>query len=426
MRKALFFLRHYNDIDHIVPVIYKWSRAGHDSTVILLGQADAGNDYRIQFISSLDRVRLIPLAALLTRPDLVRFRLISLILYGHARRYFSDGVFRVLQVLWPCAGRRELWDSTARIILDKAFGTEERGVVVSGRLGMASASPVEFIQEVLSQAHGRGYAAVSLPHEGSPHISELVRDDELLLEAGPVHTGSNLFDYVICPNELSAQHLPPYLADSPIKVLGSARYSDEWLDVITGLLSPASLHKKPGELHVVMFLRKREYSLFWDEVERVMLMLGQLEGVHLIIKTHPGEHRRQPLRKILKRIRSRHIELAGDQVHSTSLLEWADVAIDVATPVSFEAVKRGVPVLAAEYLHAGYTALAHYVPETAMHYRDEIYHAMMLFREDPGRRFYDEEHCRTFIQTMLDVPDKEVLERYVALLEEAAVRGSAA
>ncbi|SCY77845.1 hypothetical protein SAMN05216420_11841, partial [Nitrosospira sp. Nl5] len=27
--KALFFLRHYNDIDHITPVISKWIASGH-------------------------------------------------------------------------------------------------------------------------------------------------------------------------------------------------------------------------------------------------------------------------------------------------------------------------------------------------------------------------------------------------------------
>jgi hypothetical protein len=420
MSKALFILRHYNDIDHIAPVIYKWSRAGHESTVILLGWANSGNDYRIEFVSSLERVRVIPLATLLRRPDLLRFRLISLILHAHARRYFGTRIFRVCHFLWPCARRRQLWESTARLILDSAFGTKEKGAVVSGRLGITWASPVEFMQEVLSHAHGRGYATVSLPHEGSPHISELVRDDELLIETGPIPADGKLFDYVVCPNELSSQHLPPYLEDTPIKVIGSARYSDEWLEVIAGLLPPAPMTTKPGELRVVMFLRRREYCLFWDEVERVIHMLGRLDGVYLVVKTHPGERRRQPLRRIMKRVRSRHIELAGDQVHSTSLLAWANVAIDVATPVSFEAVKRGLPVLAAEYLHAGYTALAYYVPETAMHYRDEIYHAIMLLREDPKRRFYKEEDRQTFIRTMLDVPDKQVLERYVALLEEAA------
>ena len=70
MSKALFILRHYNDIDHIAPVIHKWSRAGHDSAVILLGRANTVNDYRIKYISSLERVRLIPLTTLLTpRPN---------------------------------------------------------------------------------------------------------------------------------------------------------------------------------------------------------------------------------------------------------------------------------------------------------------------------------------------------------------------
>ena len=68
---ALFFLRHYNDIDHIVPVIYKWSKSGHRCTVVfLIGFSDASEDYRIQFISTLACVKVLDIRDLLTGIDL--------------------------------------------------------------------------------------------------------------------------------------------------------------------------------------------------------------------------------------------------------------------------------------------------------------------------------------------------------------------
>ena len=51
--KALFFLRHYNDIDHITPVIYKWIDSGHSCDVVMIGSSQFQNDYRIEFLRKL-------------------------------------------------------------------------------------------------------------------------------------------------------------------------------------------------------------------------------------------------------------------------------------------------------------------------------------------------------------------------------------
>ena len=58
MMKALFFLRHYNDIDHITPVISKWIESGHHCDVVLVGHPKFRRDYRIEFLSKLDRVQV--------------------------------------------------------------------------------------------------------------------------------------------------------------------------------------------------------------------------------------------------------------------------------------------------------------------------------------------------------------------------------
>jgi hypothetical protein len=337
-------------------------------------------------------------------------------LYARAGGYSGARAFALFQLLCPPAWRENFWRRIAGRVLAEAFAEGERGVVVFDWITSRSTLPIDFVREVIEQARSRGHTSVSLPHGDSPHINELIRNHELRPEPQTKYASSAMFDYVVCPNELCAKRYRPYLPEDRIQVLGSARYSDEWLQVLPDILPPTRLNKPEGTLCIAMFLRKKEFSLFWDEIERVIRMLGRFEGIHLIIKPHTRDYRRGSLKQILKRNRSPRIEVAGDELHSASLLLWADVIIDISTSVAYEAVKRGIPVLAADYLHAGYSALAHYVPETAIHYRDQIYNAILSLRDNPGKSFYNEQHRQTFIQTMIDVPDENVLDRYVKLL----------
>ena len=146
------------------------------------------------------------------------------------------------------------------------------------------------------------------------------------------------------------------------------------------------------------------------------MMLMQFDNVRLIIKPHTRDFLQKPHKSILKQLCSPRFEVADDSAHSGALIAKADVIIDIATSVAFEAVKRGIPVLSADYLHAGYSTIAHYVPETAMRCRDDIYHAVCSFTKNRYQQFYNAQHRAEFNRHMLDVPDGYVLERYVSLL----------
>jgi hypothetical protein len=420
MRQALFFLRHYNDIDHIVPVIYKWSRSGHCCTVILIGFSDVRADYRIRYISKLARVKVFDFRELVTGIDQLKFRFLSLVLYSHACRYLNDAFFRFFEIFWPAEKREQFWGKIAVLLLDKAFPENFKGAVAFDWISHKSTLPIEFVRRVLVHCRTKGHIGVSLPHGDSPHFNELIRNQELRIEPQIKYASSDIFDYIVCPNELCAKRYRPFIDANKIKVLGSPRYSDEWLQIMSNLLpessSTASIRKSEQELYVVFFLRKKEFSLFWDEIKRVIVMILQFENVRLIVKPHTRDYLQEPLSSLLKQIKSPRLEIAKDDTHSASLLAQADVIIDIATSVTFEAIKRGIPVLAADYLHAGYSAIAHYIPEAEMRCRDDIYHAIAHFIEDPHREFYDKQHRITFIREMLDVPDKYVLERYVSLL----------
>ncbi|SFK61511.1 hypothetical protein SAMN05216302_101096 [Nitrosomonas aestuarii] len=228
--------RHYNDIDHITPVVYKWSRSGYRCTVILIGFADVSNDYRIQFLSMLACVRVIDIRVLLTGTDYIQFRLINLVLYGHSSQYLNRQCYQLLEILWPVGRRRQFWNKVAEKLLKTAFAHNSEGVVVFDWISQKSVLPLEFVRHVLAIYRARGDVSISLPHGDSPHFNELIRNHDFRIEPQIKYAHSDMFDYIVCPNELCAKRYRPFINGTKIKVLGSARYSDEWLGILSKLL----------------------------------------------------------------------------------------------------------------------------------------------------------------------------------------------
>jgi len=57
-KKLLFFLRAYNDIGHIVPVIYKWlSLEDVPTDIVITTHPDYLSDYRIQFLRQFENLQ---------------------------------------------------------------------------------------------------------------------------------------------------------------------------------------------------------------------------------------------------------------------------------------------------------------------------------------------------------------------------------
>lgn len=167
-----------------------------------------------------------------------------------------------------------------------------------------------------------------------------------------------------------------------------------------------------------MFLRKANFTTFWEEVSEVVRMIAAFPGVELAIKPHTRGGWKQSLTKDATLRRLSNVTMVNDDVHSVHLMNWADVIIDLATSVVFEAVKASKPVLAADYLHAGRSAVAEYMPETELRCRDDVYKQIDGFLAKGCDAFYVEEHRQRFLKEMLDVGGTDVLPRYVALLEQ--------
>ncbi len=71
---VLFFLRYYNDIDHITPVVHKSVERGHVCDVVLLGEAHFMDDYRVLYLAALAGVRVAHVNEILSRGQRFRMR----------------------------------------------------------------------------------------------------------------------------------------------------------------------------------------------------------------------------------------------------------------------------------------------------------------------------------------------------------------
>ena len=373
------------------------------------------------YLASLEGVRVARIAEVLSRAQFLRMHLQKLLLDRHVRGSRLVVVARLLDRLLTSEKRVRFWKKIARQILERSFPTGGPGVVAFDWISSNSVFPIEFVKTVVETGREMGLKAVSLPHGDSPHANKLVRIEELKLEPHKKFAPAAMFDRVVVPNELCATRFRPFVGNSSVQVLGSPRYCDEWLEKLDTLLPESPLEEDHDKLKLVLFLRKRDFSIFWDEVDRVVRLLAAFPNVQLIVKAHTRGGRKQPLTRNPELQRLDNVRFVAAEVHSSHLLSWADVIIDIATSVAFEAVKLNKPVLAADYLHAGVSTVSAYMPECVLNCRDDVYIKVRRFLTEGCDNFYVDAHRRQFLAEIVDVPDSAVLPRYVKLLESQAV-----
>tara|TARA_R110002073_G_scaffold44428_6_gene123119 strand:+ start:5316 stop:6596 length:1281 start_codon:yes stop_codon:yes gene_type:complete len=420
--KALFFLRHYNDIDHVTPVIFKWVDSGHQCDVVLIGSTKFRHDFRIEYLSKLDGVHVAHIREVFSPLGYIKWRLQMLLLTSNLRRIFLIGTLvGVLADIYNEKRRQPLWRHTANLLLTRSFENIEGGVIAFDWIERNSVICVEWVEVIVETARSMGLGTVSLPHGDSPHANQLIRRGERRLEPDTLFSTARIFNKLVVPNELCAKRFRPFLDDQAIAVLGSPRFCEEWLPKLTELLpSSTLLTRSDSQLKIVMFLRKANFTTFWEEVGEVVHMIAAFPGVELVIKPHTRSGWKQSLTKDSSVKQLDNVTIAGDDAHSVHLMNWSDVIIDLATSVVFEAVRLKKPVLAADYLIAGRSIVAKYMPETELRCRDDVYEKIESFLSNGCDSFYIEEHRQRFLKEMLDVGGQDVLPRYVSLLEAQA------
>jgi len=408
--KAFFFLRHNNDIDHITPVLYKWlSTKKVHTDIIIISNKKFLNDYRINYLKKYDNVKIYLLSD--------HFNKFSL-LYVFNSLYFKyttefDALIKKYSIIKKLAKR------TFTKVAKKIFKDADNGIIVFDWI------TTFFVQHMVNFGKKNGFVTLSLPHGDRVYISQIDKLNDINYDTLKIYKPADIFDYVVVPNKMCSLRYVDFLDENKIKILGSPRYSDKWLNIINKLIPKYELVQSDDKLKIVFFIRNTGFPIFWEEVIRAIQLIVQFPEVYLIVKHHP---RNKIAKKLTKKLLNHNPQVAKsidvnlkfiyEDVNSVSLIKWADVIIDLGTSVAWEPIKQKKPVLMLEYVNANYAIISHYMEESEINCRDELYEVLKKFIKDKNKPFYNEASRRKFIKDIIDVSDKNTLDVYCDFLKK--------
>lgn len=420
----LFFVRHFNDIDHIVPVVWRMSQDHYPVAVYCMNpEYDIEKDYRLVFLKDLG----VQVASIYERfnegpekfQNLLLFlgsKLLSLSKKLEAKR--SSHRCSLLKKIRDLSRRMGLgcYELMGEIFFDRRWACRLLSQLRARALCFDWVMPGKFVAGSLLKAAGdRSIPTFSLPHGVSAFSNDSVRvgaTRERRFEK------FNRYDFVIVQNESRRKYIESAgVAGEKIFVLGSTRYCSEWMAQNARVL-PRILESgrdPEGRLRVVFMTTRFKYRIDVPEMFKTFEMLAGLSGLDVVIKPHTRTDREAHLFENLA------LGVAFD-VSSAELVEWADVVLVIATSVAIEALSLKKPLLYLKYLHGNRTLYEEFDACWTVNSERELERALVSLRSRKGDVPYSEQRVEDFLREVVygGIEQRDVLGDYERLIVNAS------
>jgi hypothetical protein len=400
----LFFIRHFNDIDHMTPIIWKMARNNYPVSVYCIEPArDIKNDYRLKFLTmngvKIDYVfnhfaqglglrhwihrffflRLLALhRSILSNKKIQGFHFIdkfnqSIQKYGD--RLYKRSIKRFYNLEWA---KGIVKKSSAKVICFDWVRSRKSRVV----------------GPLIRAANEMSIPIISLPHGVFLYTNNFIKFDsteKMRFEK------FNLFDYVVVQNPLRKKVIAKSgVDDQKIVVLGSTRYCDEWMAQNRKILPRKMLPQEviDKKLKVVFMTTRPSYRINVDRMMQTFEMLSQMEDFEVVIKPHTRSgdeafiYRDVPLSDV-------------SDLSSVELCEWADVILVIASSIIIEALKLGKPALYLKHLHENTMEYEKFNACWIINSDAELKDALSSLRKDKNNLPYTEENVNRWLAEII-------------------------
>ncbi|CAB1056249.1 hypothetical protein D1BOALGB6SA_985 [Olavius sp. associated proteobacterium Delta 1] len=419
----LFFVRHFNDIDHLTPVAWKLQRDNYRVAVYCMSlRYDIHQDYRLRFLKeqgvavdylyeafdeTLGPVHKI-LYAIIRRSYRAQNQLLLNINgpSGPLLGVLSRGAGLLGSMFYKLARKIYYDHRWARSVLERSGAQVVCFDYIMPRL---------FVVDAFLKASRR----MSIPSVALPHGVQLYTNEVTKPKATDARRFAkfNRFDFIIAPNKLRKDMLVKSgVAEDKISVLGSARYCSAWLEQNHKILpeAGAAFSRNSAKLKVVLMPSKPQCQLDMERMFASCRLIAERSGIEAVIKPHP---------------RTRKIDQFGNYplpdvsyMLTAKLCEWADVLLVVGSSVITEALMRGKPALYLKYLHANTTLFEELNACWTIHNEDELKQALASLEADRTGVPYDEANVAKFIAQVVRGGDdrRDVLSAYEQFIASCA------
>lgn len=410
----LFFVRHFNDIDHVAPIVWKIAKENHPAAVLCMNlRYNIWSDYRLQFLKDIGVT--------------VNY------LYDEFGQYQS-GLYRAIYFLMnQCFifqrkriernDKRQSMPYHLFAELIGALGTLIYKIMRMGYFGanwarkiieQSGAQAICFdhimpghyvVNALLRAAKELSIPSLTLPHGVHLYTNEVTK---------PKATSTrrllkfNNYDYVIAPNELRKNMLTQSgVSAKKIFVLGSARYCDEWMEQNRKILPKRFGNNKSNKLKLAFLPSKPQCNVDRERMTKTIKLLAEIDDIKVMIKPHTRTSDRIDLSI------GKNLQNASD-VLTADLCEWADAILVVGSSVITEALMRKKPALYLKYLHSNTTLFEELHACWTIRNESELNSAVLSLCGNKKSIPYSQENVNNYLIEVVygGTEEKDVLAKY--------------
>jgi hypothetical protein len=332
----------------MAPVMWKLLEEGYVVHAVVTGGYDADGDYRLRFLRGYERFHLRTIEGVAGQRRRVSFLLRDNVVA--AAIYLLRHRVRLVTVEWG---------GGVAPGLDRPFSKAwARALVIElARLVLMTGRPNPFLtrRDFMVAAKLLRRRLVSLPHGLNVKLDAMTTTEAETLRERPYQWHDrNRFDVYVLNTEHHRQWYLDYAIGDPdvMQTWGSARWDPAWFE-LNRRLAPGFDWPADGEdkLKVVFMVPKWEKRVDAVAVVELVRTLQSLDIVSLAVKAHPRpeDGSAQPLYDDPSIDWTRIHDVTG--VDSVSLIEAADVVVDVGSSIGIEVVMQGKVLVNPTYLH---------------------------------------------------------------------------
>jgi hypothetical protein len=399
----LFFVRHFNDIDHIVPVVWEMAMDNYAVAVYCLNpEYNLKDDYRLNFLRKLGiDVDYIYKDIYHNLGIFHRFLSFLFLLCFAIKRNSENNFGSYFMPVKKMVGKyaQIIGDRIYSFAKGKYYSREwafnfikKKGAKV---LCFDWVKPKHSVVGVFIAAAD----LMSIPTLALPHGVFIYTNKNITIESRPLPTYDKLnqYDDVIVQNELFRKFMiRSGLKGEKISVLGSARYCKEWIQQNKKIL-PRTLDADTNgtdRLRIVFMTTKLRYRINIDKLLATLDLLANFNGIDVKIKPHTR---------------------TAKERSSVELCEWADVVVVIGSSIILEPLTESKPVLYLKYLHENTTIYEEYGACWIIRSEDELKDALNDLKRNRNKVAYSAESVNHFISDIIysNQMERNILKDYI-------------
>jgi len=386
MNNIIAFTRREADLDHITPILTKFSEStGKDIDVVVMTENIKIDDFRIEMLREKNNIRIHTPAHKKKDIKSNRYKAQEILL----------NTLRKIESNVPTEIPKDVWDTTIGEVTDKNHNILSDGIVenlfddiqTEGEKTVVCFDYIKYkkISNIVSKCKEKNLITVGLPHGNSGVSSILAKGcnienmfekkkkipiEESIKELSGTTPTHYKYDFLIYPNQIHYGRFNKMKKniEADQVVIGCPRYNSEWIKHLDETTERYSTNFNKKNINVVFFSGGGKDYYFEEQIVQSVKTISLLENVNLVVKKHPT-------RKLISQNHFNNIEnvrVVGDQVHSVSLIKWADMIFDLGSSIGFDGVMRKKPVYIIEFCKATDSTITNYFPGLRVESKDDI------------------------------------------------------